>query len=86
MSTRFERFARMAKEEFGLTVSKTTSHEHSTFESLFGVSPKSIAQYELPYSISAEQFGYYGEALPIDELDNFLEKNFNANAVAALAA
>ena len=86
MSTRFERFARMAKEEFGLTVSKTTSHEQSTFESLFGVSPESIAQYELPYNISVEQFGYYGESVPVDALDILPQTNFNANVIVALAA
>lgn len=61
MSKRFERFAKMAKEEFGLTVVKTTKREGSSFESLFGVSAESIAQYELPYNISADQFGYYDE-------------------------
>lgn len=58
MSTRFDRFAEMAKEEFGLTVSQ--SSEKATFESLFGVSTEDIAQYELPHNrIPLEQFDYY---------------------------
>ena len=32
MSERFERFVKMAQEEFGLTVVKSTNHENSTFE------------------------------------------------------
>lgn len=87
MSTQFERFAKMAKEEFGLTVVKTTSQEQSTFESLFGVSSESIAQYELPYNISAEQFGYYDEMMPINGLENSLPTiNFIADDNMALAA
>jgi hypothetical protein len=66
MSKRFERFAKMAKEEFGLTVVKSTSREGSSFESLFGVSTESIAQYELPYNISADQFGYYDEKVVME--------------------
>ena len=64
MSTRFERFAQMAKEEFGLTVFRTSSSERVTFESLFGVSVEDIAQYELPHNhIPVEQFGYYDSDL-----------------------
>ena len=66
MSKRFERFAKMAKEEFGLTVVKSTSREGSSFKSLFGVSAESIAQYELPYNISADQFGYYDEKVVME--------------------
>lgn len=64
MSTRFERFAQMAKEEFGLTVFQTNSDERATFESLFGVSIEEIAQYELPHNrIPMEQFDYYDSDL-----------------------
>lgn len=55
MSERFERFAKMAQEEFGLTVVESTNHENSTFEDLFGVSIESLTQYELPYNISEDQ-------------------------------
>jgi len=58
MKMEFEEFVRMAKEEFGLTVVKAPDRT-ATFESLFGVSADHIAQYELPYHISTEQFGYY---------------------------
>ncbi len=62
MSTRFERFAKMAKEEFGLTVSRTS--EKATFKSLFGVSVEEIDQYELPHNhIPVEQFDYYDSCL-----------------------
>ena len=87
MSTRFEKFAKMAKKEFGLTVIKKESQEQSTFESLFGVSSESIAQYELPYNISAEQFGYYDELATINIFEDSLPTiDFNANQNIALAA
>lgn len=59
MSTRFERFAEMAKEEFGLIVSQSHDGERSTFESLFGISAKAIAEYQLPYNIVTEHISYY---------------------------
>ena len=87
MSTRFERFAKMAKEEFGLTIVKTTSQEQATFESLFGVSSESIAQYELPYNISAELFGYYNESISVNVFEQNLSTNkFDANEYLYLAA
>ena len=54
MSERFERFAKMAQEEFGLTVVKSASHENYTFEDLFGVSIESLTQYELPKTSKGE--------------------------------
>ena len=87
MSTRFERFAKMAKEQFGLTVVKATSGDQSTFESLFGVSSEDIAQYELPYNISAEHFGYYDVTMSVPKFANTLPTtNFNANQTLDLAA
>ena len=88
MSARFERFAQMARDEFGLTVVKAKSAQNSTFESLFGVSAKSIAQYELPYNISAEQFGYYDDGAVVSnalEFDLPVEK-FDASDYLYLAA
>ena len=51
----FEDFAKMAKEEFGLTVVKAPECKQSSFESLFGVATKCIERYELPFSVSVEQ-------------------------------
>ena len=52
MSTLFERFAKMAKEEFNCTIVKTPHHSNTTFESLFGTSVDNIALYKLPYIVS----------------------------------
>lgn len=87
MSKRFERFAKMAKDEFGLTVVKSANRESSTFESLFGVSADSIAQYELPYNISADQFGYYAETIVTEMPEiNLPLKNYETNDSIYLAA
>lgn len=59
MSAMFERFAQMAKEDFGCIVVETSNRKEMTFESLFGVSVESITQYELPYNVLVEQVGYY---------------------------
>ena len=87
MSSRFERFAKMAKEEFGLTVAKTESRETSTFESLFGVSIKTLAQYELPYSISTYDFGYYEDSKMSKVLgDSLPTVNFDTDGYMHIAA
>lgn len=87
MSTKFERFAKMVKEEFGLTVVKTESREMSTFESLFGVSVENITQYELPYNISTDNFGYYDDS-SLTKVFNYSlpTKIFDANEFSNLAA
>lgn len=87
MSKRFERFAKIAKEEFGLTVVKSINCKGSSFESLFGVSAESIAQYELPYNISADQFGYYDEGIVTEmpEID-FPVMKYDTNDNIFLAA
>lgn len=38
MSTQFERFAKMAKEKFGIVVESHPERQRFSFESLFGVS------------------------------------------------
>ena len=88
MSVKFERFAKMVKEEFGLTIVKTTNRESSTFESLFGVSSEDIAQYELPYNTPVENMSYYGgEFLATDVYKlNLPTQKFNANELSHLAA
>lgn len=78
MSTMFERFVKMAKEEFGYTVIHDDSTKLTTFESLFGVSTEDIARYELPYNVSAEQFAYYDEPLVSDMFGvTFTANSFN---------
>lgn len=88
MSAKFERFVKMAKEEFGLTIIKTTSRENSTFESLFGVSSEDIAQYELPYNTPVENTSYYSsEFLATDVYKlNLPTQKFDANEHVHLAA
>ena len=88
MSTMFERFAKMAKEEFGYTVVKSTEPNPTTFESLFGVSAEAIAQYELPYNVSLEQFGYYDEAASLTMIVgvDMPANDFNTNDFVNLAA
>lgn len=84
---RFEEFAKMAKEEFGLTVVQSSSNT-ATFESLFGVSAEEISKYELPYNVSAQQFGYYeDEAKETIGLKSALHAtSFDPNNCLALAA
>ena len=62
MSTMFDRFSKMAKEEFGCTVRRNEMGSGTTFESLFGVPTKSLAEYELPYDVSVIQFIYCNES------------------------
>lgn len=85
MSARFERFSKMVKEEFGLTVTQSHTGEKSTFESLFGVSAECIAQYELPYNLTPEQIGYYSiEAIISNQFETSNE--FTSNDIIVLAA
>lgn len=88
MSTIFDRFAKLVKEEFGLDVIKTTSHQTSTFESLFGVSVESMTQYELPYSIDVECFEYNSDTPT--SINNFKldlsARSFDADKYLNLAA
>ena len=87
MSSRFERFAKMAEEEFGLTVVKTESREISTFESLFGVSIETLAQYELPYAISTYDLGYYSDMKMSKVLgDSRPTINFDTDGYTIMAA
>ena len=87
MSSRFERFAKMAEEEFGLTIVKTESRETSTFESLFGVSIETLAQYELPYSISIYDLGYYDDLkMSIVLGDSLPTVNFDTDEYTHMAA
>lgn len=87
MSSRFERFAKMAEEEFGLTIVKTESQETSTFESLFGVSIETLAQYELPYSISTYDLGYYDDFKMSKVLgDSLPTVNFDTDGYMHMAA
>lgn len=44
MDVTFERFSKYVKDEFGLTVTKKTSQERTSFESLFGVSAEELFQ------------------------------------------
>ena len=83
MSTLFERFAKMAEEEFGYTVVKI--NEKDTFEALYGVDVQNDAQYELPYEVSFSQVGYYsisnGDSLPYDsDLTDKFSNNFSTDA------
>lgn len=57
MSALFDRFAKMAKEEFGCTV-KRVENNGETFESLFGISKEILSKYELPYNIPTTQSIY----------------------------
>lgn len=57
MSTMFERFAKMAREQFGCTIVKTTEPA-SSFKSLFGIDVSSLAQYKLPYDSPSELCEY----------------------------
>lgn len=88
MSTRFERFSKMAKDEFGLNVVKKENVGMDTFESLFGISIDSISQYKVPYNIQVNQFGYYDDSglkVGIKEFD-LLEEKFETNNFDCLAA
>lgn len=87
MSTMFERFAKMAREEFGLTVVETANRT-TTFESLFGFSPEKLFQSDLPYCIPSVQAGYYNkEAAETEGLKaNWFETEFDTNDNLYLAA
>ncbi|MBE6638898.1 MAG: hypothetical protein E7616_05525 [Ruminococcaceae bacterium] len=87
MSTMFERFAKMAREEFGVSVVRTTNTETSTFESLFGLSVENVAQYELPYSIPSDQCRYYEAPVSNNMFDLELPtSNFISDNQIAFAA
>lgn len=88
MKSRFERFAQMAQEEFGLTVSQTNEGEKMTFESLFGVLPEDIAQYELPYNSVSEQIGYYDNSAIVVEpaIAESQSNRFDISSILSLAA
>ncbi len=64
MSTLFDRFAKMAKEEFGCTV-KRIENENETFESLFGISKEALSEYELPYEVPTMQSIYSDKPVSI---------------------
>lgn len=78
MSTMFDRFAEIAKEEFGYTIRKSEKTNNSTFESLFGVSVESISEYELPYNINSSHFMYCDEPVVMGRRElKFIENSFN---------
>lgn len=56
----FDRFAKMAIEEFGLTVVETANRT-TTFESLFWVSSEQLFQGDLPYCIPSVQADYHNK-------------------------
>lgn len=60
MSTMFERFAKMAKEEFRLTVVETENRT-TTFESLFEVQQEKLLQSDSTYCILSVQDSYYNK-------------------------
>ena len=86
MGTLFERFAKMAKEKFGLTVVKSESQTPLTFESLFGISMKNIASYEVPYDISNELLGYDSEFMQSGLSIKESQTCFDSTDTAFLAA
>lgn len=79
MDTSFEEFAKMAKEEFGLTVVKSANNS-ATFESIFGDSLVCMDQYEL-------LLGYYdNKSMRQIELRlNTDTMNFNSDKYFAFA-
>ena len=78
MSTMFDRFAEMAKEEFGYTIRKSEKNNNSNFESLFGTSVENISEYELPYNINASHFMYCDDPVVMGRRElKFIENSFN---------
>lgn len=51
METIFEKLVKIAKEGYGVNITRKESDVDSTFESLFGISVDDIPEPELPYEI-----------------------------------
>ena len=76
MSDLFERFVKLAKEEFGYTVKKSkTTGKADTFESLFGVSVQTVSDYELPYAFPITQLMYSDECLVVAQREIVSSEN-----------
>lgn len=68
--TLFEKFAKMAKEQFGCTVVQAEP-AGETFETLFGIDLSNSFEFDLPYNYSFEIFGETHAFEISDPIDNF---------------
>ncbi len=89
-TSRFEKFAQMALEEFGCKVEKRSQQQYS-FETLFGMSRQYLQQFNLPYDITMEELfvpkvDFLGDAAPSSEFGAVLSSTFENNKLLTLAA
>lgn len=59
MGALFDKFVKMAKNEFGYTVIQKPEIPRFTFKDIFGISIDDIEKFKVPYEMAVEKQSYY---------------------------
>ena len=87
MSTTFERLAKIAKEKYGVDITRKDSSADVTFETLFGISVGEMTELELLYEIPDMPLVIdFCEPAKLDIANINLENIFDVNSNLIFAA
>lgn len=87
METIFERLAKIAKERYGVNITRKEPGADSTFEAVFGISVDDIPEPELPYEIPDVPLVIgFCEPVKLEIANINLENSFNIDSNLSFAA
>lgn len=84
MGALFDKFVKMAKDEFGYTIIQDSETPRFTFKDIFGVSLDDFEKFKVPYEMAEEKQRYYDAPETLAYFDS--KKEFVPDDYVCLAA